>query len=204
MERLAIINPWLSVWRTPTNTIKTILSKNPRFGLPFLAAIFGFPLALFFLRSLSAGESLSLTANFLIALLVCIPFGYIGFFIIAAILLGVGRSIDGKGHLGELIAVVAWANAPIVITLFTWFFAILYSQNSVFISSESTPATIYIIRWLVFIWSLVLLIKMNAEAQNLSIKKSVANILLVLILVFAIGLLLHRVLNNFVVILFGI
>lgn len=217
MEKLSRLDPWITIWYEPKQTIKTILSKNPRLGLPVLAAIYGLPLSFHLLHSLSAGGTFPIWANVIFALLLCIPLGLIGISIVAAAILWVGRPLHGKGNFRSLQAVVAWSNLPAVITIITWFCLMIFLKNKIFIPPESIAFNsgltmeewralffAHLTRGIAFIWSFILLVWMNAEAQDMSIQRSFANIFISFVVLVAIGLLVHGIFNNLLVVLFKI
>ena len=182
------INPWLTIWCSPRQTITRILKVDPSYRFVWLSAIYGFPMLL------QISQSLSLSFYFswpiiMTGALILSPFaGMLGFTIIAGLLFWVGRWIGGTGNFISIRAAVSWANAPNIVTGLSWLVLIALFQDRIFYDGfmqrsfagreQAVLSFVAALQFVIAVWSFVLLLKTLAEVQRFSVWKALLNVIL--------------------------
>lgn len=96
MPDTSVKNPWRNIWINPKETIRQIVSTNPKFRLYWLYFIYGLPMAFSFSQSYSLINAIPLW-TILIAALIVAPFiGAAGVTIASWLIQWTGRWIGEK------------------------------------------------------------------------------------------------------------
>lgn len=180
--------PWLSIWTRPRQTIRQIVSKNPKSQFTILSGVYGFPMLLHLAQNFSLGLQYSEMAILIGALVLCVFIGMLGISVGSALILWTGRWIGGKGSFQTIRSAVAWSNAPNIVNVVLWLILINHFRQALFIEtfgqsqfagSEMTfVSTIFILQTIVAIWSFVILLKTVGEVQGFSAWKGLLNVLI--------------------------
>lgn len=188
------LNPWLSIWVRPRETIRAILQYNSGYLLPLLYWIYGFPLLLQCAQNLALGDKYSWTSIVGVAAVAAILVGLIGINISSALFYWTGRWIGGAGSFKEVRAAVAWSAVPSVVNIFIWaiqltifggrLFTRLFAETP-FVGVELAAVFLISVTQIVIaIWGFVILLKALAEAQQFSAWKALLNVFMPFIVIF--------------------
>lgn len=196
-------NPYVTMWTEPKTTLRKVLKENPKQGFIVLSFFYGLVQGLNLAQGLSFGKDLSLWMILLTVLLLAIPIGVIYFNVSAAFFYFVGKLIKGKGSFIEVRASVVWANVTQIASALISGFMVLYFQKSFFLNEfllqpfEQTPlifVTIFLLSQIVLsVWTFVIFVAALSEAQQISIWKSIANIILANLVVIAIIFIMGKI-----------
>lgn len=193
VEKLKVKNPWLSMWTKPRETIRAIVSFDPKYQFPLLAAIYGFPMLLNFAQSLSLGMNAHWGIILLIAAVLATFAGMLGILITSALLHWTGKWLGGKSTFLEMRAAVTWSNVTNIVTSATWLILALTFGQLAFVENFSSLAfmgwekllifVLFLIQAVVSIWSIVIFIKAVAEVQGFSAWKGLLNLIIPIIMI---------------------
>lgn len=181
---IASLNPWLTMWTRPGTTIRVILHNKPLYGVIYLSTIYALQSIFFYLNWWSLGVH-SASSSLFFAALISAPFiGAAWLYLMGAVFFLTGRLLKGTASAKHLRTSIAWSKIPTSINLLLWIFLIFVSAETVFIQDGGGPSSVLInlMTLILGIWSFVLLVQGIAEAQQFSIRRSLINILLSLIL----------------------
>jgi len=194
------LNPWLSIWVKPRQTMRALMDYNVNYRFIALCAIFGFQYMLQVTQFLSLGRDINLFVILLIALLLCIPVGYILFNISSAFLFWVGKLIKGKGTFKQIRAASYWTSVPNVVTILIWIVLMVLHGGNLFIAGyerDMAGAAIgvnvgaSILQTALGIWMLVIFLHALGEVQKFSAWMALLNLFLsglaIFIVMFIIG-----------------
>ncbi len=188
-------NVFRDIWFSPKQVFQYILESDYNdFVIPLLY-ILGI------LRSLNSaieknlGDKLSLPTIIFSSIFIGGIFGWLGFYIYAAMLRWTGKWLNGKGDTDSILKVLAYGQMPSVLMLLLIIPQILFFGEDLF-RSELDPAkyitlSVYfliitgILQALLAIWSFILVIIGLSEVQKFSIGKSILNFLLPVIIIVA-------------------
>lgn len=170
-------NPWLSIWTSPSKTIREIVSTNPKRGLFILALIVGLQCVLRNYDFFSKSYNLSYVS--LIVLVILSPaIGYLLFYFFSLLFLWTGKLFKGRAPFSHILSAYAWSCLPLVMTLAVLALnLVILGVTLPFVNFVSVVASI---------WSFILLVNCMKEVQGYSVWKAIGNILLPTILVSAI------------------
>ena len=175
-EKLGL-NPWLSIWVRPRETIRALISYNVNYRFLLLSAFCGFIYMLQSSQFLSLGQESSLLSILIVSLLLAIPIGYIVFNIAAVFMYFVGKLIKGKGSYKEVRAAIYWASVPNVVSSFLWIIMMIAFGKALFVTGfeENLPnsligmiLSVAILHIAIAIWGLIILVKAIVEVQGFS------------------------------------
>lgn len=201
-EKLKVKNPWLSMWVKPRETIRAIVSFDPKYQFPLLSTIYGFPMLLNFAQSLSLGMNVHWGIVLLIAAILAPFAGMLGILITTTLLHWTGKWVSGKSTFLEMRAAVTWANVTNIVTSLTWLVLAFTFGQLAFVENFSSMTFmgweklliffLFLIQAVVSVWSIVIFVKAVAEVQKFSAWKGLLNLVLPVIIVilvaWAIGL----------------
>ena len=189
------VNPWLTMWVRPRDTIRKIVDFNPKYRFAVLSGIYGFPLLLQIAQNMSLGERLPAYAIVLIALVLCVFAGMIGISIQSALLYWTGKWIGGQGSYLNIRAANAWSNVPNIVTVATWLIFVAMFGNLAFFYEFPEGAftgAVYtvlfllsLIQLVISIWSLVIFLHALGEVQGFSAWKALLNVIIPFVIVVA-------------------
>lgn len=186
-------HPLLKIWLSPRETIRYILSTKPNYLVYILAVLWGIVFILDRASSKNMGDQHELVAIFGGAIIVGAFLGVFRLYFAAFITKLAGSWIGGKATLKDMLAVVAWAEVPMIaslglIVLQTILFGREYfSSEIIHINSDVVLQSIFVVllalEVLLGIWTTILYVILISEVQQFSITKAIANLLLTLIVV---------------------
>ncbi len=180
------VNPWLQMWVAPRDTIRKIVTFNPKHRLYLLSTIYGIPLMLNIIQTLSLGQGFSLLALLLSALILST---WIGFLVLSAcggLIYWTGKWIGGRGSFQEIRAALAWSYVTDIASILLW--GILVSvfgtklflntfQQTMFVGRElATIVLVSMAQLVVSVWALIILLKALGEVQGFSAWKALLNL----------------------------
>lgn len=186
-EKLAI-NPWIRMWTKPRETIRAIVTIDPRYRFLTLSAVYGLPAMLQMAQNMSLGFSYSLVGILLGCLFLSLFAGMIGITIGSGLLYMTGKWLGGAATFLQVRCAVSWSNVTNIVSILLWvalilaFKKMLFTEmfaTSTFTSGESNLLfIIFITQFVMSIWSLVLLVQATAEVQGFSAWKALLSILI--------------------------
>lgn len=182
------INPWLSIWCRPRETIRKIVNFNPKFRFIILSGLYGFPMLLHIAQNLSLAENFTTLGIVIVAAILSVFIGMLGITISSALLLWTGRWIGGKGTYFPVRAAVSWSNVPNFFTVIVWFALLAMYGKQIFMEdfAEGTLAGAnqmiftgaMVIQAVLAIWSFIILVKGLGEVHGFSAWRGVLNVLI--------------------------
>lgn len=132
-------------------------------------------------------DSMGLIGIILISVVAGGLFGWISYYIYAALLSWSGKWLDGKGNTDAILRVIAYAMIPSILAIVFLIPQLLINNNPVFQSDGNTNAGIIlniisygcaIVQVVLGIWTIVLCVVGLSEVQKLSIGKAILNFFL--------------------------
>lgn len=182
------LNPWLSIWTKPRQTIQQIVDTNPQHLVLLLAGLSGISESLDRASNRNSGDTLSLTIILPIIILIGPISGIIGLYLYGALIKWTGNWLDGKASGEEVRAAIAWATVPLVFTLPLWIPQIallgqeIFKSQTPLLDSNLSLAIILlalvIIEFLAAVWSFFLLMHCLGQVQGFSAWKALGNAIL--------------------------
>ena len=134
-------------------------------------------------------------------------FGWITYYLYAALISWTGKWLNGKGNTDSILRVLSFALLPSIVSLVFLIPQILVYGNEIFksegdISNGGIVSNIIVyssivLEFVLGIWTFVLCVIAISEAQQLSIGKSILNVLLPAIIFVAIILTIVLIVNGF-------
>lgn len=178
---------WLTIWTSPRETIRRILSDNPKHGLWRLATIYGFVSLLGAFQSFSKGSHVELWVIFFASLIFAPIWGYILFSVWSGVMTWVGHLFKGNGDFQGIRAAYAWSCLPVLVNAALWIVMIVLFGSVLFIEGGTTfhtfpegmgilLAVLLLGKVIMSIWSLVIYLNALAEVQQFSILRAIGNI----------------------------
>ncbi|NGX45826.1 MAG: hypothetical protein K940chlam2_01006 [Chlamydiae bacterium] len=187
------INPWLSIWVKPRETIRKILRFNPRHRFVILSGLYGFPMLLHIAQNLSLGENFSALGIIVVSLILSIFVGMLGIVVATALLTWTGRWIGGGGSFINVRAAVTWSNVPNIFSVIVWLALIWLWGGNVFMEefaeapspgiNQAILGGAMVVQAVIAVWSFIMLIKGLGEAHGFSSWKGILNVLIPFFLV---------------------
>lgn len=179
---------WLSIWTRPRSTIREIVKTGSSYGYYFLCAVYGFPLFVSMVQSLSLGYVMPLGVIVLLAVIFSTFVGMAGISIWSGILYYVGKGIEGKASYKQLRTAVAWSNLPCLVQTVGWIALIAVfgaaALDSNFVYMQFTPGEalfvmgVFLLQAIAGIWSFFILLFSLSEVQEYPLWKSLVNIVI--------------------------
>jgi len=169
-------DPFHTIWRSPRETIRQIVSTDPELHVTLLICLAGISESLDRASTRNAGDQLSLGAILAFACILGPLGGLFGVWMYSHLIRFSGEWIGGRGGYDEIKAAIAWASVPNVAGLVIWVALLLLLGREMF--TEETPSldgqTTSVIVFLILvlaqvalgIWSVVLLCNTIAEVQG--------------------------------------
>ena len=118
-EKLGI-NPWIRMWTKPRETIRAIVTMDPRYRFITLCAVYGLPAMLQMAQNMSLGFSYSLVGILLGCLFLSLFAGMIGITIASGLLYMTGKWIGGSASFLQVRCAVSWSNLTNIVSIFLW------------------------------------------------------------------------------------
>ena len=193
MGKNLTVNPWLKIWLRPRETMREIVSFNPKHRFFILSALYGFPMLLHAAQNLSLGKDLPLATIMIVSLVLAVFIGMAGISIASFLLLWTGKWIGGRASYYPIRAAVSWSNVPNVIGIVLWLILVWAFRRELFLDGFSQTtfvgkelgivSSVFILQTVISIWSLVILVKGLGEVQGFSAWKGLLNVLIPFFLV---------------------
>lgn len=181
------------IWFSPGVVFRFIEQNSYGKYVTILLFLAGISSALDRASMRSSGDSMSLWAIIGAAVLFGGLFGWISYYIYAALLSWTGKWLKAEGNTKSLLRMLAYATIPSIASLILVFAQIGVFGNSIFqsyhdIDSLELPMTIFYYLTVAFeailgIWTFVLIIAGLSEIQKLSIGRSILNALLPILVI---------------------
>lgn len=184
----------LMIFLRPRPSIREIIRKNNKFAEFLLIVLVGFSYSLDKASISGAGDTLEFYYLIPICLIAGIPYGFLQIYFWSSLLFMFGILLNGKASFQEIVTAVSWSSLPVVIGLLIWIpelyffggYELFQSDMPTLSASESLSGLyvyfLYFEGMLSACWYL-LLIPMLSEVQKITIKKSLINAFLPLIIV---------------------
>lgn len=186
-DKLAI-NPWIKMWTKPKETIRAVVTMDPRYRFLTLCAVYGLPAMLQLAQNMSLGFSYSLVGILLGSLFLSLFAGMIGITIASALLYATGKWIGGAASFIQVRCAVSWSNVTNVGSILLWVALIAAFKNLLFTDAFATASftqlestlvfVIFLVQFGLAIWSFVLLVQSLAEVQGFSAWKALLNVVI--------------------------
>jgi hypothetical protein len=190
------INPWISIWTKPRETIREIVKFNPNYRLLFLSTIVGFFSLLGIAQQWNLGEKLSFFSIIISVIILAPLFGFLTFTISSWFVFFTGKLLKGQGKCKEIRSAIAWSNVPLIVSCLLWIlFLGVYSALAFKMPIRQLELDIFIlfgilVQTVISVWIIVIYVNVLAEVQKFSILSSIFNIILSSILVFIVTVLI--------------
>lgn len=182
------VNPWINIWTKPRDTIKKIVSFNPKYRFLILSFLYGLPMLLHSAQNLNLGESYTAVGIVIVAIVLATFLGMLGITIASALLHWTGKWIGGKADYHKVRAAVSWSNVPNIISIIVWILMIFAFKNQVFLENFDQMHTAgkalgflrvgAVIEAIAAIWSFIILVKGLGQVQGFSAWKGILNVLI--------------------------
>lgn len=173
-------NPWLSMWGSPRNTVRALITHKPKYGTLFLASIYTLQNIFYFSNYWSVGFSVPFYAVLIGAVLLCPFIGWLWLYVKGWVLYFTGRWLEGKAPQLHIRTALAWSRLPSSINLLMWLVLLIAQPHTVFIQDVEGPALLFIqfIVLILALWTFFLLVQSIREVQGFSIGRALINVLL--------------------------
>lgn len=182
------LDPWLSMWTKPRETIRQIVQSGGDYGVLLLAALGGVAQVLDRATSQNLADEMSVGAILLVALIAGPVAGVLGLYVFGWLLEQTGGWIGGAASGSDLRAALAWGSLPNVAGLLLWIPALALAGGEMFRSAtpqlEAQPLLALLLLpigllWIALaIWSFVLILLAISEVQRFSAWRALGNLLL--------------------------
>jgi hypothetical protein len=182
------LNPWLSMWTRPRETVRQLLRTSPAWVILLLAALAGVGQVLDNASFRNLGDSYPAGMIVVLAVLLGPAFGIIGLYIGGVLVAWTGHWIGGTAPARDVRTAMAWAGLPLVAGLVVWVFDLALFGSEMFTSY--TPrleaslglALLMLVSGVVSlvlgVWAMVLLCKSVGEVHGFSAWKGLGAMLL--------------------------
>jgi hypothetical protein len=197
-------SPFVGVWLSPRDTVRSIVNSDPRYMVLPLAAAAGITQSLDRAVGKNAGDVVSLPVILLMVLVLGPIGGIIGLHIGARLLHFTGKWLGGTATPEEIRAAVAWGGVPALWGALLWVPILLLSGAAVFTSDMSVnevngvalllSGAMILVQVGTAIWSVFTGLHTLGEVQGFSAWKAFANgflaglVVLVPLIVIGLGL----------------
>lgn len=188
------VNPWLSIWVRPRQTIRAIIQYNSSYLFSLLCLIYGFPVLLQVAQNLGLGDRFSSGAIILGCLVLAVVPGYIMINLAAGLFYWTGKWIGGIGTFQNIRGAVAWSNVPSLVNTLIWIVNIAMFGKRIFsVGFFAMPllggefALIVLMSFIqlaLAIWAFIILLNVLGEAQGFSTWKGLLNVLIPFFVIF--------------------
>ena len=168
-------SPFLTIWRHPRETVRSIVTENPTLHVMWLASLAGIADSLSddFASDTGDRSSVAITVAILRACIRGPVWGLIDLWIFSHLIRWTGSWIGGKATREHLEAAMAWAFVPIVCGVPLWIPLVVNS----YMFWENVPSVaeqpvllallaIWLVEGILAVWAMVLLCQTVAEVQG--------------------------------------
>ena len=176
------------IWMSPRQVFKFIDEKGYTKFSTILLILGGITSALNSASTRSMGDIMPLWSVLIVCMIGGGVFGWLYFYIYAALLSWTGKWLKGTGNTKSLFRMISYALIPSLLVLFTFILRIVLIGNDEFqrnvdvLDNEFLITTLFsfslFVEIVTGIWTLVVLVIGISEVQKLSIGKSIVNLIL--------------------------
>jgi hypothetical protein len=186
LPEIAHENHLLTIWTRPQQTLQYILTySSEKYVIP-LFVLGGIARAIDRASVKNLGDTMSTAAVLGLSVTMGAIFGWVVYYIYAALLSYTGKLIKGSADSEQFRTVLAWATVPTIFSLFLLVPQLLILGGDIFRSEPEHTGTFIDIMWMVFglmeitlaIWSITISVKGIALIQRFSSGKAFFNLVL--------------------------
>lgn len=179
------LNPWLSMWIHPKETIQQIISSSESDKWVFLLAmIAGFSQSLDRASMKNLGDTVSVS-QIILGSLVAAPFvAWITLYIGGGLIKWTGKWFGGQSSSENIRVALAWSGVPIVWALILWIPEYFLFGKELFTTDTPTivenAGIFYMfcaVEFVIGCWALIVLLKSLSQVQGFSAWKALGNLL---------------------------
>ncbi len=176
------LNPWLSIWVKPRETMRWIVDTDPTRQVVLLAVLGGIAQFLDRAAGRSLGDTLSVSVILIIALFVGSIGGLISLHIGGALLRWTGSWFGGQATSEEVRAAIAWSSVPTIWALLLWIPELMLFEEELFTTAtpriDANPLLLFFllgfaaVEVVIGIWTIVVFLKCLGEVHRFSAWKA--------------------------------
>jgi len=176
------------IWMSPRLVFKFINETDYTKFTTILLILAGITSALNSASTRYMGDIMPLWTVLIVCLIGGGVFGWLYFYIYAALLSWTGKWLKGKGNTKSLFRMMSYALIPSLVVLFTFILRIVligneeFQRNVEILDNGFLTTTLFVfslfVELVIGVWTLVLLVIGISEVQKLSIGKSIVNLIL--------------------------
>lgn len=191
MENPLKVNPWLSMWVRPRETIRQIVAANPRYRFILLCFVYGLPVTMKLAQAMLLGERAGVIPVLIVSIVLATFIGWVILSLTSLFVMWTGKIIKGKAGYLPLRAAVSWSNVPSLGNIIIWILMLIVLGTYSFQPHLIPAGAGYMIPFLqvsvvvqaiLGIWSFVLFVCAIAEVQGFSAWMGLLNAVLAYIL----------------------
>lgn len=189
--------PLTAIWLRPRATIQHVVDTELEQRVVALAALSGIVQALDNASGHNLGDHLPFPVVLGIVLIIGPMLGLIGLYLWAWLLRWTGRWLGGRATLAQLRTAIAWGSVPMIAAGVPLVLALLLIGPELFTEHtprlDARPTLAMMVLGLIFLqvtlalWSIVTVLKTVAQVQGFSVWRALANNLLPLLIIVAVG-----------------
>ena len=184
------------IWISPRIVFKSINNKRYNKYTTVLMILGGILSALNRAMNMNMGDRMNLMSVLIVCVIGGGIFGFLYFYIFAALLSWTGKWLKGTGNTKSLFRMISYALIPSLVILFVMILRIILFGNDEFKSNVDlfdngilfTIITLFsiLVEIGIGVWTLVILVIGTSEVQHLSIGKAILNLILPVIVICAV------------------
>jgi hypothetical protein len=187
---------FIKIWTSPRMVFNFINNKRYNKYITVLMLLGGILSALNRAMNMNMGDRMNLMSVLIVCVIGGGIFGFLYFYIFAALLSWTGKWLKGTGNTKSLFRMISYALIPSLVILFVMILRIILFGNDEFKSNVDlfdngilfTIITLFsiLVEIGIGVWTLVILVIGTSEVQNLSIGKAILNLILPVIVICAV------------------
>ena len=187
---------FIKIWTSPRIVFKSINDKRYNKFITVLMILGGILSALNRAMNMNMGDRMNLMSVLIVCVIGGGIFGFLYFYIFAAMLSWTGKWLKGIGNTKSLLRMISYALIPSLVVLFVMIIRIVLFGNDEFKSNVDlfdngilfTIITLFsiIVEVGIGVWTLVILVIGTSEVQKLPIGKAILNLILPVIIICAV------------------
>lgn len=173
------MNPWITGWTQPKETIRNILATNPKHGFWPLVIASSLSIAFSTSYSHSIGMKNAPWMFFGVLFVATLCSSILNVYFMGWVLKITGKILGGQGSSASFRAAILWSSLPNLLFIFVWLMLLILRPESTFIlnANHNTTLLINLIGLTIFCWQFYLLTGMTREVQGFSTIRSVMNLI---------------------------
>lgn len=181
------LNPWLSIWIKPRQTIRQIIDGNPERYVALLAILGGIYRALNQSSKRGLGDDYDLVSIILYCIITGFFYGFLLWVIFAELFRWIGSWLGGQAKSREIKAALGWSSIPAVVLFLIYIpLIVIFRRNwfvssSIWMSQEVFYFSIFVlgpIGLILQVWQYILTIFCVAEAHRFSNWRGLVTVIL--------------------------